>query len=113
VRNRIVDLFREKKTESLSDATVSESDEEPLTFDRPLPSLFGWRPITFRQALGFLLLCRILFGGFESRSSGHSNLRRRLEERCASMTPEERGRIRERSLGHLAREAPPETMPNA
>ena len=28
-----------------------------------LPSLFGWRQITFWQALGILALCRILFGG--------------------------------------------------
>ena len=28
-----------------------------------LPSLFGWRQITFWQALGILVLCRILFGG--------------------------------------------------
>src|SRR4051812_22406118 len=29
-----------------------------------LPPLFGWRLITFWQALGLLALCRILFGGF-------------------------------------------------
>src|SRR5256885_1547800 len=29
-----------------------------------LPPLFGWRLITFWQALGLLLLCRILFGGW-------------------------------------------------
>jgi len=29
-----------------------------------LPSLFGWREITFWQAVGLLALCRILFGGF-------------------------------------------------
>ncbi len=29
-----------------------------------LPALFGWRMITFWQALGLLILCRILFGGF-------------------------------------------------
>ena len=28
-----------------------------------LPSLFGWRLITFWQALGLLVLCRVLFGG--------------------------------------------------
>ena len=28
-----------------------------------LPPLFGWRQITFWQALGILALCRILFGG--------------------------------------------------
>ena len=28
------------------------------------PALFGWHTITFGQALGLLVLCRILFGGF-------------------------------------------------
>jgi hypothetical protein len=61
-----------------------------------LPPLFGWRQIAFWQALGLLLLCRILFGGFGMRSSGRSHVRRRMEERCESMTPEERERFRQR-----------------
>lgn len=32
-----------------------------------LPTLFGWRLLTFWQALGLLALCRILFGGFGLR----------------------------------------------
>ena len=35
-----------------------------------LPPLFGWRQITFWQALGLLALCRILFGGFGGHGSG-------------------------------------------
>jgi len=61
-----------------------------------LPQLFGWRPITFWQALGILLLCRILFGGFRLHGSGRSNFRRRMQERCEHMTPEERERFRQR-----------------
>ena len=69
-----------------------------------LPPLFGWRLISFWQALGLLLLCRILFGGLGRHGSSRSNLRRRMEERCkdrmeercASMTPEERERFRQR-----------------
>src|SRR5216117_2564763 len=61
-----------------------------------LPPLFGWREITFWQALGLLALCRILFGGFGFHGSGHSSLRRRMEERCEHMTPEERERFRQR-----------------
>jgi hypothetical protein len=62
-----------------------------------LPPLFGWRELTsFWQALGLLVLCRILFGGSGMRSSGRSNWRRRMEERCESMTPEERERFRQR-----------------
>ena len=60
-----------------------------------LPPLFGWRQITFWQALGLLALCRILFGGWGGRRSGRSQFRRRMEERCEHMTPEERDRFRQ------------------
>lgn len=69
-----------------------------------LPPLFGWRQITFWQALGMLVLCRILFGGLGHHGSGRSNFRRRMTERMADrmadrwehMTPEERERFRQR-----------------
>ena len=60
-----------------------------------LPQLFGWRQITFWQAVGILALCRILFGGFGFRGRGRSGWRRRMQERCANMTPEERERFRQ------------------
>ena len=60
-----------------------------------LPPLFGWRQITFWQALGLLALCRILFGGFGFHGSGRSKFRRRKTERWESMTPEERERFRQ------------------
>jgi hypothetical protein len=59
-----------------------------------LPSLFGWRPITFWQGLGILVLCRILFGGLGRHGSGRSAFRRRMKERCGRMTPEERENFR-------------------
>jgi hypothetical protein len=65
-----------------------------------LPPLFGWRQITFWQALGILLLCRILFGRIGGRGFPRSSIRRRMQEgmedRCATMTPEERERFRQR-----------------
>ncbi len=69
-----------------------------------LPPLFGFRQITFWQALGILLLCRILFGGFGLHGSGRSNIRGRVADRIAdrmgdrwdAMTPEERERFRQR-----------------
>jgi hypothetical protein len=61
-----------------------------------LPSLFGWREVSFWEALGMLVLCRILFGGFGSHGSGRSSIRRRMEERFEHMTPEERERFRQR-----------------
>ncbi len=60
-----------------------------------LPPLFGWREVTFWQALGLLALCRILFGGLGSHGPGRSNFRRRMKERCGGMTPEERERFRQ------------------
>jgi len=61
-----------------------------------LPPLFGWHAITFWQALGLLALCRILFGGLGLHGSGRSGFRRRMEERCDHMTPEEREQFRQR-----------------
>ena len=55
-----------------------------------LPTLFGWRQITFWQAVGLLALCRILFGGVGGRGLHRSNIRRRMNERWEQMTPEQR-----------------------
>ena len=60
-----------------------------------LPSLFGWRPIGFWQALGLLILCRILFGGFGGHGRNRRKGRRRDFERWERMTPEERERLRQ------------------
>ena len=59
-----------------------------------LPPLFGWRQITFWQAIGILALSRILFGGFGGRGFSGSS-RRRMAERWERMTPEERERFRQ------------------
>ncbi len=64
-----------------------------------LPPIFGWRQITFWQALGLLALCRILFGGLGPVGRSRSNVRRRMEERWAQMTPEERERLRRGMCG--------------
>jgi hypothetical protein len=69
-----------------------------------LPDIFGWRQITFWQALGLLALCRILFGGFGRHGRSRSDVRRRVADRVADrvarrlehMTPEERERFRQR-----------------
>jgi hypothetical protein len=61
-----------------------------------LPPLFGWRQITFWQAIGLLILCRILFGGSRWRSPGRHSFRRRMAQRCQPRTPEEREQFRQR-----------------
>jgi hypothetical protein len=68
-----------------------------------LPPLIGWRTITFWQALGLLVLCRILFGGFGGRSFHRSNWRRRMGERWESMTPEEREKFRQGVRGRCCK----------
>jgi len=60
-----------------------------------LPGLFGWRMITFWQAMGMLVLCRILFGGVSGRGFRRSYSGRRMAERWGNMTPEEREKFRQ------------------
>jgi hypothetical protein len=64
-----------------------------------LPPLFGWRLITFWQALGILILCRILFGGFGGHGHRGSKGRHRAAERWEQLTPEERERFRQSMRG--------------
>src|SRR6187549_3860548 len=64
-----------------------------------LPEIFGWRMITFWQALGLLALCRILFGGLGMRGGHRSHFRRRMEDRWEQMTPEEREKFRQSMHG--------------
>lgn len=61
-----------------------------------VPPIFGWHLIGFWQAVGLLLLCKILFGGFRGGHRGnHWQWRRRMFERWESMTPEEREKFRQ------------------
>jgi len=72
-----------------------------------LPPLFGWRSVTFWQALGLLALCRILFGGIGLRGCSRSDYRRRIAERWEKMSPEERERIRRGWRGRWGFVPPP------
>ncbi len=80
-----------------------------------LPPLFGWRQLTFWQALGLLALCRILFGGWSGHGSPRSNMRRRMrermDERWERMTPEEREKFRQSWRSRCAGFAPPPSEP--
>jgi hypothetical protein len=59
-----------------------------------MPALFGWHVIGFWQAVGILVLSKILFGGFRGRPGRHLSWRRRMMERWEQMTPEEREKFR-------------------
>ncbi len=60
-----------------------------------LPAIFGWKQITFWQAVGLLALCRILFGGL-GRGGGRSHWRRNMRDKWEHMTPEEREVFRQK-----------------
>ena len=67
-----------------------------LLWNSLVPELFHGPPLQFWQALGLLLLSRILFGGLRGRGGWHGHSRQRMwRERWESMTPEERARLSE------------------
>jgi hypothetical protein len=59
-----------------------------------LPMLFGVRQIDFWQALGLVLLSRILFGRWGGGGHDHSKFKRPSDEKWKKMTPEEREKFR-------------------
>ena len=70
-----------------------------------MPSLFGLHAISFWQALGLLILCKILFGGF--RGKGGRGWSKRGMERWRNMTPEEREKVRKAFSGECGPFAAP------
>lgn len=93
-----------------------------------LPTLFGWRQITFWQAVGLLALCRILFGGLGSSHGGGRGRRgmrdhmrermaermgERMRERWEKMTPEEREKFRQGLRGCWDQASPQDSKPGA
>lgn len=74
-----------------------------LLWNALVPGLFHAPPLQFWQALGLLILSRILFGGLRGRG-WHGHWRQRMcRQRLENMTPEERAQLREhfqRRCGH-------------
>src|SRR5260370_42582224 len=60
-----------------------------------MPALFGWHLINFWQALGILVLSKIIFGGFRGHPGRHMYWRRRMMERWEQTTPEEHEKVRQ------------------
>ena len=64
-----------------------------LLWNAVLPALFdGSRSIDYWHALGLLVLCRILFGGFRGRGAGFD---RERWQKWQSMSKEERAQFRQ------------------
>ena len=60
-----------------------------------LPDLIGVATITFLQALGLLVLGKILFGGFHRGGGwGGHHWKHRMKHKMKGMTPEEREKFR-------------------
>ncbi|HKF47271.1 MAG TPA: hypothetical protein VKB38_07920 [Terracidiphilus sp.] len=76
------------------------------------PALFGWHTIGFWQALGLLLLCRILFGswggGGQDRKARHHK-----GAQWVCLTPEEREQLRQGSHVSTGGYAGPASQPGA
>ena len=70
-----------------------------------MPAIFGRVSINFWQALGILVLCRILFGSFgaERCLKGMRHGRNHLREKWIKMTPEERKEFINKRREHFGR----------
>ena len=67
-----------------------------LLWNALLPAVFGFKVITFWQALGLLVLSKILFGGFMGRHS-HHKCHDRMQAyggRFMHLSPEEREKMK-------------------
>ncbi|HXW74691.1 MAG TPA: hypothetical protein VEK10_07740 [Steroidobacteraceae bacterium] len=69
-----------------------------LLWNTLVPALFRGPQLQYWQAVGLLILCRLLFGGLR-RGGWHGHWRQRMwRQRWEQMTPEERQRVRERFM---------------
>jgi hypothetical protein len=59
-----------------------------------MPGLFGLHAITFWQAVGLMVLGRLLFGGFRPGRGGFGWRGGEMRRRWEQMTPEEREKFR-------------------
>jgi hypothetical protein len=64
-----------------------------LLWNAIIPDITGWKAINYWQALGLLVLCKILFGGFGGPKHHQGRppfMMRKFREKFANATPEER-----------------------
>ena len=78
-----------------------------------MPALFGLHVIGYWQALGLLVLSKILFSGFRGRPSLAGDWRARLIRRWDEMTPEEREKFRAGMRGRCGSAGSPPPAPEA
>lgn len=73
------------------------------------PALLGLKEIQFLQALGLLVLTRLLFGGFRGHTHIRDHWRRHMEERWQTMSPEEREKFQHGMRSCWGRRKPDDT----
>jgi hypothetical protein len=59
-----------------------------------MPAIFGLHAVSYWQALGLLVLSKVLFGSIGGRGRSMGHWRQRMIERWEQMTPEEREKFR-------------------
>ena len=68
------------------------------------PTIFGLKIISFAQALGLLVLSKILFGGFRGGNGWGGNQmhfwKNKMAERMQNMSPEDREKMKAKWRGH-------------
>ena len=77
-----------------------------------IPALFAGPTLHFWQAIGLLVLTRILVGRV-GRGPGHGGWRGRMRQDWQRMTPEEREKLRETVLRRCGAMGTPEGEPKA
>jgi len=68
-----------------------------LLWNNVLAAVTNVHTITFLQALGLLVLSKILFGGFRGGGWGHRRgyWKQRMQQKWSNMTPEEREKFKQ------------------
>jgi amino acid transporter len=74
-----------------------------LLWNATLPTVFGVHTITFWQAVGILILSKVLFSGFHIRH-GHHDFHQReknIREKWMNLSPEEKEKMRKQWWGRF------------
>jgi hypothetical protein len=84
-----------------------------LLWNALVPQLFHGPALGYWQALGLLLLSRLLFGGLRGRGGWRGHWHHRWRERWEQLTPEERAQLRERIASRCGHRAGPDAAPTS
>jgi len=71
-----------------------------------VPEIFNGPAITFWQAVGLLILSKILFSGIGGKRSHSGHWKHRYYEKWSAMSPEERVRFKEKMKDKWCRKSP-------